>query len=71
MDKITVIEQTTAERKAEMLQLYEDCQPYLNKGLTLRQAVQKVQNSNHTSFTRCAWYRELLKYAKSKGYEGY
>lgn len=70
MDKITVIEQTTAERKAELLQLYEDCRPYLDDGLTLRKAVQQVKGTNHHTFTRCAWYRDLLHYARSKGYEG-
>ena len=71
MDKITVISQTTAERKQEMLDLYNDCKSYLDNGYTLRKAVQKVQGTKHTSFTRCAWYRDLLHYAKSKGYEGY
>ncbi len=70
-DKITVIEQTTADRNKETQELYENCLPYLKQGLTLRQAVAKVQNKNYTCFSRFTWYKELLTYAKNQGYNGY
>ena len=66
---ITVIEQTTEERKNETEELFLECKPYLDKGYPLAKAVQKVKNSNHSFFYRQAWFKELREYARSKGYE--
>ena len=70
-DKITVISQTTAEREAEIKQLYEDCIPYLLQGLTLRQAVAKARNLKNPPNNRLAWFRDLRYYAWEQGYRGY
>ena len=70
-DKIKVISQTTAERKEEIQQLWGDCEKLLEQGYSLNKAVREIKGVNHNSFTRTAWYRELLHYAKSQGYRGY
>lgn len=70
-DKITVITQTTAERQAEMVQLYNDCIPYLLQGYTLRQAVGEVKGLKNLPNSRLAWFRDLKQYAYEQGYRGY
>lgn len=69
--KIKVIEQTTAEREAEKIQLWEDCQPYLNEGLTLRQSVMQVKGMRNLPTPKLAWFRELREYAWDNGYKGW
>ena len=70
-DKITVIEQTTAERQAELEQLYLDCLPYLHQGKSLRQAVKIVRNMKSPPPSNLAWFRDLKRYAFEQGYNGY
>ena len=65
---ITVISQTTAERREETKQLFEDCKPYLEQGMTLSKAVRIIKGINHHTFTRQAWYKELQEYAETQGY---
>ena len=65
---IKVIEQDTAERNQETKKLLEDCKPYLKKGLTLNQSVQKVKGINYHSIGQRAWYRELKELAEKEGY---
>lgn len=68
---IKVITQTTAERNQELQELYQQVKPLIKKGdCPLRQAVKQVKGTNHTTFTKCAWYKELLKIAKNDGYKG-
>ena len=66
---IKVIQQSTAERKKETEELWEQCKPLLEEGLSLNQAVQKVKGIKHHAVSRRAWYRELQNYAKEQGYE--
>jgi len=70
-DKIRVITQTTEEQKKEIADLWKQCQPLLQQGYSLNKAVREIKGLNHHSFTRRAWYRDLLHYAKSQGYRGY
>ena len=65
---ITVIAQSTSERKAETKALYEKCLPYLNKGYSLYTAVQQV-DTRQPNNTRNGWYRDLIDYAESQGYD--
>jgi len=67
---ITVISQNTQERENETKQLFEKCKPYLDKGETLSNAVQKVLQRHHNRFYNQAWYKELREYAYSQGHGG-
>lgn len=67
---ITVISQNTTERQQETIELFQKCKPYLDKGETLSNAVQKVLQRHHNRFYNQAWYKELREYAYSQGYTG-
>ena len=67
---ITVIEQSTSERKAETKELFEQCQPYLDKGWSLNKAVTEATNRKPTN-SKNGWYRDLIEYAASQGYDHY
>ena len=69
--KIKVIEQTTAEREAEKIQLWRDCQPYLQQGYTLRQSVMRVKGMRNLPSSKLAWFRDLRQYAWEHGYKGW
>ena len=47
---ITVISQTTAERNQETQELFQECKPLLDEGLTIGQAVKKVLGLKHNTF---------------------
>lgn len=64
---IRVIQQTTAERKEEILQLYEKVKPLLDDGIGLWTAVKTVRGKPCS--TNVAWYRELRMYCRQKGYD--
>ena len=68
MDKITVIEQTTAERKKETVTIFNEIKPLLDNGVPFYKAVKSVKNLKHDGFLRQAWYKELKQYAKTQGY---
>ena len=67
---IKVISQTTAERKAETARLYEACLPYLDQGYSIHKAAWKVTGTQPTN-SKNGWYRELIDYAISQGYDYY
>ena len=67
---ITVVEQTTSERKAETAALFEKCKPYLQKGMGLHKAAWKAKGVQPTN-ARNGWYRELIEYAMTQGYNHY
>ena len=64
---INVISQTTAERKEEIIQLYEKVKPYLDDGVGLWTAVKTVRGKAFS--TNVAWYRELRMYCRKQGYD--
>ena len=61
---ITVITQTTAERRQETIDKYNECKPYLDKGMSLTGALRELGYAHSNQ----AWIRDLFKYAESKGY---
>lgn len=65
---IKVIQQTTAERKQETIQLYNKCKPYLDKGYSLNKAVQQVTDRIPTN-SKNGWYRDLINYAVQQGFD--
>ena len=65
---IKVIERTTAERRQDTIDLFNKCEPLLQKGVPLTKAVKEVKGLSHTGFQSLAWYKELKKYAIDKGY---
>ena len=65
---INVISQSTAERKAETVALFEACKPYLDRGMSLRKAVYESSGRRVSNVTN-GWFRELIDYAKTQGYE--
>ena len=67
---ITVIEQTTAERRAETKELFESIRPHLDNGHGYRSALYeagKVRNKCGGVYTQ-AWFRELIEYGETQGY---
>ena len=65
---IKVISQTTSERRQETQNLYQQCQPYLEQGYSLHKAAWKVTGTQPSN-TRNGWYRDLIDYAISQGYD--
>ena len=65
---INIIQQTTAERNQETADLYEQCLPYLQKGMSLRKAVHTATDRKVTN-TKNGWFVDLAKYAESQGYD--
>ena len=58
---ITVISQTTAERREETRQLFLRLKPLMENGYTLSKAVKKELNIKHNAFYNQAWYKDLKK----------
>jgi hypothetical protein len=65
---IKVIETSTAERKQETVDIFNKVQPYLDRGYSLRQAVLQCTDRNITN-VKNGWYRDLIEYCESQGYE--
>ena len=66
---IRVIQQSTAERNRETRNLFERMKPLVDDGYSFRQALMKlgytVSNPHH------GWYKDLVDYAKTQGYDHY
>lgn len=70
MTGIVVISQSTCERKNETRELFEQIKPLLERGLIYAKAVKIVKGlPEDYSLSGRAWYRELLSYGKSQGYD--
>ena len=61
---ITVIQQTTEERNQEIQDIYQQCRPLLDQGITLTRALKQLGYKVGGQ----RWYRDLTKYAESQGY---
>ena len=66
--KLKVVEQSTAERYQETVQLFNKIKPLLDKEVPFYRAVMQVKNISHLGFLRQRWYKDLRNYAESKGY---
>ena len=66
--KLKVVEQSTAERYEEIVQLLKEIKPLLDNGVPFYRAVMKVKGLKHVGFLNQAWYKDLLEYTVSKGY---
>lgn len=67
---IKVIEENTTERRNRIRKLYEDCKPYLDQGYSLHKAVWLVTGTQPNN-TKNGYYRELIEYSQSQGYDYY
>ena len=70
-DMITVIEQTTSERKQETKELFEQIRPLLDKGYGYNTALRKINKISSWSqghYYQQAWFRDLREYGESQGY---
>lgn len=68
---ITVIEQTTAERRAETRRLFEQIKPLLDLGYSYNSALRKINRVTSYSqghYYNQAWFKELKEYGESQGY---
>ena len=64
---INVIAQTTQDRRAETQRLFHEVKPYLDQGYGLWSAAKKVTGKEACN-SRNGWYRELIEYCESQGY---
>ena len=62
-----VIEMTTAEREQEIVDLFNEIKPLLDKGCTYNKALRRVKNLSSLN-TNNAWYKNVIKYGESQGY---
>ena len=67
---ITVIEQTTAERKAETRKIFQEIQPYLDKGYSFGKALKKAKGIEINN-RKNGWVRDLIEYSRTQGYDYY
>ena len=69
---ITVIEQTTAERREETRKLFEQIRPLLDAGYGYNSALRKINkitpNSN-AHYYQQGWFKELKEYGETQGYQ--
>lgn len=65
---IKVIQQSTAERKQETIELFQKIKPLLDKGYSFTKAITKVTDLNVTNY-RNGWFKDLIDYAKTQGYD--
>ena len=68
---ITVIEQSTDERKRETEELFLKIKPLLDKGYSYMTAcvmVGRCKNSLKNNYYTNGWFNDLKKYGKSQGY---
>ena len=64
---IRVIEQSTSDRRAETQRLFHEVKPYLDQGYGLWSAAKKVTGKEACN-SRSGWYRDLIEYCNSQGY---
>ena len=69
-DGITIIQQTTAERRQETIDLFNKIKPLLDNGWIYSAAIRKVKNLP-PGFNRYqqAWYRDVVAYGETQGYK--
>ena len=68
---IKVIETSTAERKQETIELFNEIKPYLDDGYSYTSALEKVGRitSKAKGYYYCqAWFKDLKEYGESQGY---
>ena len=65
--KMRVIELSTKEREQETQQLFEQIKPLLDQGYTYNLALREVKGLE-TLNTSNAWYRDVIEYGESQGY---
>lgn len=59
-----IIERSTKDEHDETVALYNQCKPYLDKGLSMTAALKIIGRATGKQ----RWYRELMEYAVSQGY---
>ena len=65
---IKVIEQSTAERRQETIDLFNKVKPLVDDGWAFRQAVLHITGKTSIGTQKRGWYRDLCEYAKTQGY---
>lgn len=67
-DGIIVIEQTTAEREQETIDLFNEIRPLLDSGYSYHSALRKIGKMHQKWNNDAAWLRDLRKYGETQGY---
>ena len=68
---ITVIEQSTDERKQETQELFEQIRPLLDKGYSYMTAcvmVGRCKDNLKNNYYTNGWFHDLKEFGKSQGY---
>lgn len=69
MDDITIVSQSTSERKMETVDLFNQIKPLLDEGMIYSKAIKIVKGlPTGFSLTNRAWFRDLVEYGESQGY---
>lgn len=66
---ITVIEQSTEERKKETKELFDKIRPLLDEGYIYSNAINKVLGRTGKPYYSNGWYRDVIRYGESQGYD--
>lgn len=66
---ISVVETSSEERTKEMKEIFEKMRPYLDNGFSYTKAYQMISGLRHNSFSQRWWWKELVKYGESQGYD--
>ena len=66
---LKIVTMTTSERKEETRRIFERIKPYLEEGLSWNKSFQKAGYfKKNYSWTNWAWSRDVVAYAKERGY---
>ena len=68
---ITVVEQTTNERREEARQLFEQIKPYLDEGYSYMNAcvlVGRCKVNLRNQYYKYGWFKDLKEYGEAMGY---
>jgi hypothetical protein len=66
---ISVVETSSEERTKEMKETFDKMRPYLDNGFSYVKAYQMISGLRHNTFSQRWWWKELVKYGESQGYD--
>lgn len=65
---ISIVEQSTAERRRETRELFDKVKPFLDEGLSYDKALKQAGVMSARSWKQRAYTRDVVELAKKQGY---